>query len=328
MFSPLDFAAVANMWRLSDAHHNVYSTVSHPLQVFTGQVPFSELRTSAVVMMKLIDDKRPQRPLKGKKLGLSDKLWEIIQSSLAHQAEERPPVGTFVEYLEKATPDMTIFKKLAEFDANSEADIWELHNLFEHGDNTLFGMRNNETLVAIEVFDRVGSLVRHRQPLPDSDSYWFQVLASSLDDQKLRGRCLRGLQKAASRWDLLPKSYWIPHSNPVVSYSYFSIIGRVSIIRQGSMNGQLVAVKTINPDCIADLSAFKRVRLSPFLPVELSDGIPPETVHQCGHVEATATSERGQFPWVQFRFSSFLPRVPLDDQWQPIRLLAPSSRCG
>ena len=93
------------------------------------------------------------------------------------------------------------------------------------------------------------------------------------------------------------------------------------------MDGELVAVKTINPDCIADFDAFKRVRLPRFLPLMLSDGIPPETVHQCGYVEAIATSERGQFAWIRFRFSSFLPRVPLNVQREPIWLLARSSRC-
>ena len=137
-----------------------------PLQVFTGQVPFPDCRTSAVVMKKLIDGERPQRPPKGKKLGLSDNLWEITQSSLAHEAKERPLVGTFIKFLEKAIPDISILKKLAEFNADSEDDIQELRRIFEYGDNTLFGMRDDETLFAIEVFDRVSSLVRHRARTP------------------------------------------------------------------------------------------------------------------------------------------------------------------
>lgn len=75
-------------------------------------------------------------------------------------------MGTFTGFLEKATRYMAILKKLTKFDANSEGDIWELHNLFEHGNNALFGMGDDETLVAIEVFDRVGSLVRHPAPIP------------------------------------------------------------------------------------------------------------------------------------------------------------------
>ena len=94
------------------------------------------------------------------------------------------------------------------------------------------------------------------------------------------------------------------------------------------MDKELVAVKTINPDCIANFSVFKHVRLPPFIPVRFSDGTPPETVHQCGYVEAIAPSERRKFPWVRLRFSPFLACVPLDGQREPIRLLAQSSRRG
>lgn len=66
-------------------------------------------------------------------------------------------MGKFVGFLEKATPDMAVLKELTEFDANFEGDIQKLHNVFEYGDNTLFGMRDDETLIAIEVFDRVCS---------------------------------------------------------------------------------------------------------------------------------------------------------------------------
>jgi serine/threonine protein kinase len=131
-----------------------------PFQIFTGQVPFPESKTSAVVMRKIIDGERPQRPSKGKNLGLSDEFWEIIRSSLAQEAKERPSVVTFVKFLEKATPDMAMIGELTEFDANSEDDVQRLRKLFGYGDNTLFGVREDEALVIIEVFDRVGSLVR------------------------------------------------------------------------------------------------------------------------------------------------------------------------
>ena len=106
-------------------------------------------------MKKIIDGERPLRPAKGKKLGLSDDLWEIIQSSLADRVEERSSVPKFVDFLKKATPDMSTLEELAEFDENSEDHIGKLHRLFQYRDNTLLGMRENETLVVIEVFDRV-----------------------------------------------------------------------------------------------------------------------------------------------------------------------------
>jgi len=135
-------------------------------QIFTGQVPFPEFKTSAVVMKKIVNGERPQRPPKGKKFGLSDEFWEVIKCSSAHKAEERPSVGKFVEFLEKATPDMALLKELTEFDANSKDDIQKLHKMFEHAENALSGMREEETLIVIEVFDRVGFFIRTIAALP------------------------------------------------------------------------------------------------------------------------------------------------------------------
>ena len=118
-------------------------------------------------MKKIIAGERPQKPPKGKKFGLSDELWEIVQSSLVHKAEERPLVGKFVEFLEKATPDMALLRELTEFDVNSEDDIQKLRKMFEeYGDNTLSGMREEETLIVIEVFDRVSFLIPPVVALP------------------------------------------------------------------------------------------------------------------------------------------------------------------
>jgi len=67
--------------------------------------------------------------------------------------------GGDLEFLEKATPDITVLKELAEFDANSDC------HTFGHGDSTLRGTREDEALsVLIEVFDRVGFLIRHLAP--------------------------------------------------------------------------------------------------------------------------------------------------------------------
>ena len=170
------------------------------------------------------------------------------------------------------------------------------------------------------------SLDTQHRPL-GSDPCLLQVLTSPIDDPNLRSRCFRGLQKAASQRGLLPKSYCILHDSLAVLDSDFSAAGRAYVTRQGLVGRQLVAVKTINPDCITGFNVFKRVRIPPFLSVRFSDGVPPGTVHQCGYVEAITASESGQFPWVRFRFSSFLPRVPLDGQREPIRLLGPSSKC-
>ena len=206
-----------------------------------------------MIVRNTIDGERPQRPPKGKKLGLSDEFWEIIQSSLAHETQKRPPAETFVEFLEKTIQDVAMLKELAKFNASSEDDIQKLRKVFECGDNTLVGMQEDEALVVIEVFDRVGFLVR--------PSGWFQVLNSSLNNSKLRSRCLRG--KVPARCGLLPKSYWISHSSLVEPDNDFSATGRVSRTCQRSIDGQLVAVKTISPDCVENVNASKHARLPP-----------------------------------------------------------------
>jgi len=106
-------------------------------------------------MKKIVSGQRPLRPSGGKDYGLSDELWEMIRSSLAREAEERPLVSAFVGFLENATPDIAELKELTEFDANSEEHIQKIRRIFEYGDNTLLGMREEDTLVVIEVLDRV-----------------------------------------------------------------------------------------------------------------------------------------------------------------------------
>lgn len=131
-------------------------------QVFTGQIPFPENNASAIVIKRIIEGDRPSRPLEGLELGLSDELWEVVRFSLAHEAEERPSVSAFVDYLETATPDVAVLEELTEFDAESEGHIQKLCHMFEYEYNTLLGMREAETLVLIEVFDRVSDPLVHR----------------------------------------------------------------------------------------------------------------------------------------------------------------------
>jgi hypothetical protein len=114
-----------------------------------------------MVTKSITDGERPPRPSKGKKLGLSNELWELVQSSWVHEAKKRPQVDAFVEFLEQAIPSLAMLEELAEFDANSEDDVRNLRHMFSYGDSTLFGMRENETLAVVEVFDRVSFFAHH-----------------------------------------------------------------------------------------------------------------------------------------------------------------------
>jgi len=86
------------------------------------------------------------------------------------------------------------------------------------------------------------------------------------------------------------------------------------------MDGKLVAVKAISPDCVRSFDGFKRVRLvvSPKYPLlmPISVWVLTEIVDQWDHVETTPASKRGPFPRVWLCRPSFLPCVPLDVQWE------------
>ena len=129
--------------------------------------------------MKIVGGKRPSRPPTGTELGLSDELWGIIQASWVQEVEKRPSVSAFVDFLEKATPDIAALKELTGFDANSQGDIKKLRRVFEYGDNTLLGMREKESLIVIEVFDQVS---------PHSLSFPRKFLTSS------------GFRRSTPRW--------------------------------------------------------------------------------------------------------------------------------
>ena len=58
-----------------------------------------------VVTKRIVTGEWPPRPLEEKRLGLLDRFWGIVRTSLAHVIEERPSISTFVDFLEKATPD-------------------------------------------------------------------------------------------------------------------------------------------------------------------------------------------------------------------------------
>lgn len=211
-------------------------------------------------MKKIVDGERPSRPQGGEELGLSDELWELVQSSLAPELEKRPSASAFVDLLEQATPDIAALEELIEFDASSEDDIQKLRRMFEYGENTLLGMGEEDTLVVIEVLDRVNSFAQHLfAPLEHISLSPIQVLNSSLDDPTICGKCLRGLQVSARR-GLLPRSHWISHVEP---NGTSATAGGVSSTSQRLANGNLVAVKTISPDRFWDFDAFARVSPPP-----------------------------------------------------------------
>jgi len=277
-------------------------------------------------MNEIINGERPSRPSRGKELGLSDELWELVRSSWAQEVEERPSVSAFVDFLKKATPDISVLKGLTELDANSEEYTQKIHLVFGYGDNTLLGMREEDALVLIEIFDRVTALLNTPPRLSNiSDPVWIQVLNSSLNISTLRSQCLHGLQRVSARCGLLPKSYWISHARLADPNCGSSSTGTMSSTRQRLMDGRLVAVKTISPDRVENFNTFNRVRLPPpksLLSMSFIFGALAETVREWDYVEAITASKCGQLPWVCLRRSSLLPCIPLDVQRELARICA------
>ena len=127
-------------------------------QIFTRRVLF----LVDMVMKKIIDAKRPPRP-KGKKLELSDEFWEITQSPLAYE------MGKDLRWRHSSSfwrglPQISPCPDNSPNSTRTLKTISKTSAVFEYGDDALFGMREDETVV-IEVFDRVGFLVRHLVPL-------------------------------------------------------------------------------------------------------------------------------------------------------------------
>jgi hypothetical protein len=72
---------------------------STAIQIFTGRVPFYEVREQ-VVIIRTIEGRRPQRPSDSVELGLSDSIWELVLAGWNSEPSERPRVQAFVSLLE------------------------------------------------------------------------------------------------------------------------------------------------------------------------------------------------------------------------------------
>ena len=132
--------------------------------MFTGHEPFPGKQETSVTR-KIANGKRPSRPLGTRKLSIPDELWAAIESLWAHEAGDRPPLSSFVDVLERANPDISLLEQLMGSD-NPRENIQTVRSLFDYGENALLGMRECESLILIEVFDRVGYTVLHAALLP------------------------------------------------------------------------------------------------------------------------------------------------------------------
>jgi len=100
--APELFRITENKSETATKKSDIYAFAMVTIEVFTGAVPFNSFRDSTV-MVKIIRGERPTRPKDTTKLGLTDDLWELIQSAWAQDAEHRPPVEKIIDFLLRAT---------------------------------------------------------------------------------------------------------------------------------------------------------------------------------------------------------------------------------
>ncbi|TDL20541.1 kinase-like protein [Rickenella mellea] len=80
---------------------DVYAFACVCLEVFTGEVPFSDLRDGAVIMAVAVHDERPPRPSDpAASRGLDDSYWSLMQSCWVKQPAERPSMDTILAALD------------------------------------------------------------------------------------------------------------------------------------------------------------------------------------------------------------------------------------
>jgi len=71
-------------------------------KIFTGRVPSPEVSQNAVIF-RTMNGARPPRPEEARRLGLSDKVWEMIKKCWQQDPGERPNVSVVIDCFKKAT---------------------------------------------------------------------------------------------------------------------------------------------------------------------------------------------------------------------------------
>ena len=72
-------------------------------EVLSGQVPFA-LWKGTVVILKVMEGKRPERPRGTQGAWFTDRLWEVLELCWEHQPRDRPSLKTLLRCLENIPP--------------------------------------------------------------------------------------------------------------------------------------------------------------------------------------------------------------------------------
>ena len=93
-------------------------------EVLSGQVPFAQFK-EFIVMRKVIEGERPERPEGAEGEWFTDDLWNILTQCWATQPESRPGIEAVLECLGQASSAWTPPPLLIDEDMERVESIWE-----------------------------------------------------------------------------------------------------------------------------------------------------------------------------------------------------------
>ncbi|KAJ4491943.1 kinase-like domain-containing protein [Lentinula edodes] len=76
---------------------DVYAYGCLCIEVYTGRVPFADVRSEIMVLEKVLKGERPERPLGTN--AMTDELWNLINACWKHDRAARPKSGLVVDHL-------------------------------------------------------------------------------------------------------------------------------------------------------------------------------------------------------------------------------------
>jgi serine/threonine protein kinase len=79
---------------------DVYALAMIVIELFTENKPFHEFPNEPSVIVKVINGERPTRPDKSDILGLSDQVWELVQTCWCQDSGRRPGISSVLDRLQ------------------------------------------------------------------------------------------------------------------------------------------------------------------------------------------------------------------------------------
>ena len=93
-------------------------------EVLSGKAPFAE-STDYIIMRKVIEGERPEKPEGAQGLWFTDDLWEMLKQCWAAQRESRPSIEAVLECLEQITETWKPPPQQTNEDAEADEDDWD-----------------------------------------------------------------------------------------------------------------------------------------------------------------------------------------------------------